>query len=313
MKKKILVTGSNGFLGTHLKKLLTSNSNYNSYFTERKEFDLMDLNLFNKMLDKYKPDILIHLAAYSGGIGANKKYPADFYFQNSLLTTFAFHACKGRDIEKLIYPMGGCSYPASSNSPIHESQMWEGYPQKESAGYSMAKKMSIVAANSYKDQYNLNSTIIIPGNMYGEFDNFRNNESHVIPALIRRFYEAKNNKDHCVTLWGDGSPIRDFVYAKDVAKILIKVIDLEIDGPINISSGQGISIRQLSLLIANMIGYQGKIEWDTSKPNGQKIKIFDITALKKLDCLPETNLESGIENTISWFKKAYQSRDNIRL
>ena len=175
--------------------------------------------------------------------------------------------------------MGGCSYPASSVSPINEKQLWEGYPQQESAGYSMAKKMSIVAAKSYRDQYGLNSTIIIPGNMYGEFDNFRNEESHVIPALIRKFLRQKNN-DNVVILWGDGSPIRDFIYAKDVAEILLNFIDNDVEGPINISSGEGISIKQLSSIIANSIGYTGEIVWDTSKPNVKRLRFLTFHFLK---------------------------------
>lgn len=313
MKKKILVTGSDGFLGSHLKQVLNFSKKYECFFTNRNEFDLLELNQFNQMLDKYTPDVLIHLAAYSGGIGANKKYPADFYFQNSLLTTNAFQACNEKKIKKIIYPMGGCSYPATSVSPINEEKIWDGYPQQESAGYSMAKKMSIVAAKSYKDQYGLNSTIIIPGNMYGEYDNFRHEESHVIPSLIRKFYEAKKNNDNDVILWGDGSPIRDFIYARDVAEILLNFIDNDIEGPINISSGEGISIRQLSSLIAKSMGYTGGIVWDTSKPNGQKIKIFDISFLKKLKYLPKTDLQLGIKNTISWFEKSYESNKEIRL
>lgn len=313
MKKKILITGSEGFLGSHVKNVFKIKNEYEVISSSRKEFNLLNPIEFDNLLNLHKPNVLIHLAAYSGGIGANKSYPADFFFQNSILTSYAFELSKKYDVEKIIYPMGGCSYPSNASSPIKEEQMWSGYPQKESAGYSMAKKMSIVASESYFDQYGLNSCILIPGNMYGEFDNFKNNESHVIPALIRKFYEAKKNNLKSVTLWGDGSPVRDFVYAKDVAEIMVNFIQLEEKGPINISSGTGITIKNLSELISNLIGYDGKIIWDSSKPNGQKIKIFDTTLLKKYNLLPKTKLNEGLEYTINWFSESINNNSYIRL
>lgn len=312
----IVITGSSGFLGKHLLNEL--NKKYESQTIislTSKDYDLTLRDDWIKLFNKYNPDTFIHLAAYSGGIGANRKYPADFFYINNLITTYAFEFCSKFKVKKLIYTMGGCSYPANATSPISEDQMWNGKPQKESLGYSSAKKMAIVAAETYKDQYNLDSTILIPGNMYGEYDNFSLEGSHVIPALIRKFYEAKINSKEHVEIWGTGKAQRDFVYANDVAKIIIKFIN-EIDdkGPINISSGLSTSIYELVNLISEELNYNGNIIWDSSKPDGQMIKIFDT---KKLNQLIHGNsfisLKTGIQKTISWFIKNYSDKEKIRL
>ena len=190
----IVVTGATGFLGRHLLPILRAR-----YGAEHvvglcsRDYDLLDPVQVRRLFAERRPRVLIHLAAYSGGIGANRTYPADFFYRNILFTTLAFQGAAEAGVEKMIFTMGGCSYPAKAASPINEAQMWEGYPQPESAGYSVAKKMGLVASASYRTQYGLNSVVLIPGNMYGEFDNFRANESHVVPGLIRRYYEAKHS------------------------------------------------------------------------------------------------------------------------
>jgi GDP-L-fucose synthase len=192
--------------------------------------------------------------------------------------------------------------------------MWNGYPQEESSGYSMAKKMGIVAANVYRKQYGLDSTVLIPGNMYGEFDNYRNAESHVIPAMIRRFYEAKLNKTDKLLMWGTGKPERDFVYAGDVARCMLFFLEHPQSSPINLSSGTTTSIRELSSLVAEIVGYSGKIEWDETKPDGQMVKIFDTKRMKSLGLNCHTPLNVGIRKAYEWFTKNYQNRsDGIRL
>ena len=312
---KVLLTGSTGFLGTHIGREF-SKKYPNSILVapSRDEYDLMDRNAVSRMFKDINPDVVIHLAAYSGGIGANKKFPADFYYINTLLTANVFDEAAKSKVKKMIYTMGGCSYPATSSSPIDESQMWNGYPQQESAGYSMAKKMGIVASKSYRDQYGLNSVVLIPGNMYGEFDNFRLDESHVVPAMFRRYFEAKQNKLGKISMWGTGAPVRDFVYAGDVAKnILFFLENYDQSDPINISSGTTTSIKDLADTIKTVVGFDGVIDWDTSKPDGQMIKIFSTDKLNTLGLKCDTSLEQGLQKTYKWFLENYNNSGAIRL
>lgn len=275
----------------------------------------MDRAQVCRMFKEQVPEILIHLAAYSGGIGANRTFPADFYYRNTILTTLVFQEAATSKISKLIYPMGGCSYPATAASPIDEAQMWQGFPQPESAGYSMAKKMCIVASQAYRQQYGLNSVVLIPGNMYGEYDNFRNNESHVIPAMARRFYEARLKNAPEITMWGTGRPVRDFVYAGDVARNILYFIEhYNASEPVNISSGTSTSIRELAETMRDMAGFKGKLVWDKSKPDGQKVKTFDVRRMRGLGLTCPTPLREGLKRTIAWLEKNYARRtDGIRL
>jgi len=313
---RIVVSGASGFLGHHLLPALIQRYSASCVVgLSSRNYDLMDATQVRRMLQDHRPDILIHLAAYSGGIGANRTYPADFFSRNIMLTIPVFQVAAEYGLKKLIYPMGGCSYPAMAASPINESQMWNGYPQSESAGYAMAKKMGLVASESYRQQYGLNSVVIVPGNMYGEYDNFRTDEAHVIPALIRRFFEAKRARAKEVVVWGTGEPVRDFVYAGDVAATVpFFVENHDSSEPINISSGTATSIHELVETIKEMVGFEGRVMWDTSKPNGQMVKIFDVTRLKSLGLSCDTLLREGLRRTIAWFVSNYETRtDGIRL
>jgi len=312
----VLLTGATGFLGRHLLPILTDRYGaQNVVPVSTRDADLMDRAQVRSLLERVSPDIVVHLAAYSGGIGANRTYPADFYFQNTLLTALMFEEASRRKVRKLIYTMGGCSYPATAKSPIDESQMFGGYPQAESAGYSTAKMMGIVAARSYKQQYGINATVLIPGNMYGEYDNFRTLDSHVVPGMLRRYYEAKLQNVDNVTMWGTGKPQRDFVYAGDVARCIPYFIDNFDDvGPVNISSGTTTSIRTLAETIASVTQFKGRIQWDDSKPDGQMVKIFAVDRLKSLGLSCDTLLDDGLAKTADWFVRNHASAgDGLRL
>jgi len=312
----ILVTGATGFLGRHLMPRLVARYGAAAVAgVSSRDYDLMDAVQVRRMFQEREPTVVIHLAAYSGGIGANQQRPADFFYRNTLLTTLVFQEAAVQGVKRLVYTMGGCSYPASARSPIDEEQMWEGFPQPESAGYSCAKKMGIVAGMACRQQYGLDSVILVPGNMYGEYDNYRPAESHVIPAMIRRFYEARRAGAAEVVLWGSGRPTRDFVYAGDVAGVLAEFVEAQNgSGPINISSGTSTSIGELAEMVRQQVGFQGRITWDTSKPEGQMVKIFDVTRLAKLGLACRTPLCEGLAQTVRWFAANYDTRgDAIRL
>ncbi|MCR9135646.1 MAG: NAD-dependent epimerase/dehydratase family protein [Alphaproteobacteria bacterium] len=307
MTGKVLLTGATGFLGRHTKPVLEAQYGVqNVVAVSSADFDLMNALDVKRMFDEIHPCIVVHLAAYSGGIGANRTYPADFYFRNTLLTALTFDEAARRKVEKFVYTMGGCSYPATAESPIDEDQLFCGYPQAESAGYSTAKMMGLVAARSYKEQYGLNTTVLIPGNLYGEFDNFRIGESHVVPAMIRRYFEAKRAGKPFVEMWGSGAPTRDFTYAGDVANCIPRFVDdYDQIGPVNLCTAKSTSIMTLSQTIARLIGFDGEIRWDSSKPDGQLVKIFSNQRMLNLGLSCATPLEEGLERTIDWMEREY--------
>lgn len=309
----ILVTGSGGFVGTHVMQVLSKLDNYDIVGVSSKDYDLMNEESVRKMFSDINPDYVVHLAARSGGIYSNRMEPADYYYKNIMLITLTFHYAYLNKVKKILVPMGGCSYPSTAKSPIKEEVMWDGFSQIQSAGYSMAKKMALVQSWAYKKQYDFNSVVLIPGNLYGEYDNFSLTESHVIPAMIRKFYEAKKNGTGKLSFWGTGKPQRDFVYAHDVASLFPYFL-LEYNGesPINLSSGTSISMKELAALISKKVGFQGEIEWDTTQPDGQMVKIFSVERLKSLGKSCDTPLEVGLEKTIAWFGDNYD-KGTIRL
>lgn len=316
MAKKILLTGSTGFLGRHARPVLEATYGAeNVVSVSSVDHDLMVPDQVSRMFEDIQPDVVVHLAAYSGGIGANRAFPADFYYRNTILTALTFEEAAKRKVDKLVYTMGGCSYPAKAASPIDEDQLFCGYPQPESAGYSTAKMMGVVAAASYRQQYGLNTTVMIPGNLYGEFDNFRNNESHVVPAMIRRYFEAMRAGAPEVQMWGTGTPTRDFTYAGDVAKLLPFFIDCYDEvGPVNLCTATSTSIRTLAESIARLVDYKGAITWDETKPDGQMVKIFSNDRMKALGLSCDTPLEEGLQRTIAWLAKNYDTQgEGLRL
>ncbi len=312
--KKIVVAGASGFLGRNFTHSLTKAGYKNVIVLSSKDYDLTEQIKVRQMFADLKPEIIINLAGYVGGILANKTYPADFCYRNLIMNAMLLHEAYINNVEKIISCIGGCSYPANAQSPIKEENLWEGYPQKESGPYSVTKRMVAEQGNSYRQQYGLNAVTVVPGNMYGPYDNFSLNNSHVIPALIRKFYEAKKEHKNEVVVWGSGKPTRDFVFVEDVAECLIKVLE-DYNGPqiINISSGTEVPIRELVETISELIGFDGSIVWDSSKPDGQMRKIFDVTKMKNiLDFECRTDLRTGLKKTIQWFEENYE-KGTVRL
>lgn len=309
----VLITGATGFLGSHIVPVLENALDSKIITVSSKDYDLLDPARVKQMVDDTKPEAVIHLAAKVGGITANVKYPAGFFYENLIINTQVLDACYKAGVKKFLTFMGGCSYPATAPSPIPEDMMWEGFPQQESAPYSVAKKVILVQSESYRRQYGFNSVVLIPGNVYGEYDNFNEEEAHVIPALIRRFIEAKENNSPTATCYGSGQPTRDFVYAGDVAKIIPWfLLNYNSSEPINISSGARTSIKELAEITRDITGYRGKIAWDTSKPDGQMDKIFSVKRLHGLGLFCDTQIEHGLRTTVDWFVRA-RAEGKIRL
>jgi GDP-L-fucose synthase len=314
MFQRILVTGSTGFLGHHLMpRLKETFPDAELIGLGRADFDLTEPGAPAKMLRHCQPDCVVHLAARSGGIGLNRRQPADLFHDNLAMNLHTLHESWKAGVKKFIAFMGGCSYPAHARSPIGEDQMWEGYPQIESAGYSVAKKVLITQSWAYRAQHGFNSIVLIPGNVYGEWDNFNAEQSHVIPALVRKYVEAADRGDPAITAFGTGKPTRDFVYAGDVAAAIPWFIrHYDSSEPVNISAGRRISIRELAETVKKTAGFAGEIVWDTSQPDGQMDKIFDVSRLNALGLRCDTSLEEGLHRTVQWFVKARQE-GTVRL
>jgi GDP-L-fucose synthase len=255
------------------------------------------------MLADHRPQVVFHLAGLVGGILANKNFPADYNYQNLMMGTMMLHEARQAGVEKYVTLMGGCSYPAQAQNPIKESALWNGYPQSESAPYSLAKAMSAVQAQAYRQQFGFNAIVLVPGNLYGPHDNFDLQNSHVIPALIRKYYEASQTGQTEITAWGSGRPIRDFIYVEDACEAIVKAAEIYNGAEIiNISSGIQTTIKELVETIAGIVGFTGTIAWDTTKPDGQMLKGFDVTRMRewlKFEC--KVALPEGIEKTFAWY------------
>ncbi|MCX7723332.1 MAG: GDP-L-fucose synthase [Verrucomicrobiae bacterium] len=301
--RRVLVTGASGFIGANLVPLLRQ-TGCELYTPTHAEFDLLEQADVRAMLGKYRPELVFHLAGLVGGIGANKARPAEFCYQNLLMGTMMLHESWRAGVRKYVTLIGGCSYPSNAPNPINETELFNGMPQPESAPYSLAKAMSVVQAEAYRRQYGFNAIVLVPGNIYGPHDNFNLENSHVIPALIRKFVEAQRTGAREVVVWGTGRPVRDFVYVRDVCEAIILAAE-RYDKPdiVNISSGRPVTIRELVETIAELVGYQGQLVWDTSKPDGQMFKGFDVTRMRQwlgYEC--RTPLREGLRLTIEWFK-----------
>jgi len=304
--KRLLVTGASGFVGKNLVPLLEQ-ANCELLLPARRDHDLTEQASVRRLLTLARPDVVIHLAGLVGGILANDRLPADFYYQNLIMGTLMLEEAWRAGARKYVTLIGGCSYPATAPSPIAEDRLWDGYPQRESAPYSLAKRMAAVGAEAYRRQHGFDAIVLVPGNLYGPHDNFDLESSHVIPALIRKFWEARRDGVQEVTAWGTGRPLRDFVYVEDACRGVLRATE-SYSSPeiVNISSGTRVAIRDLVETIAGLVGYEGRIVWDAGKPDGQLDKGFDVTRMKawlRHEC--ETPLVEGLRKTLGWFEANY--------
>lgn len=306
---RILVTGGTGFIGNNTVTFLKEK--YEVVSVGSKDYNLIHPAECDKMFSDIRPDVVVHLAARSGGILANREYPADFLFCNLMMTGNIFEYSKNYKVKKLVYFCPGCCFPANATVPVHEESIFDGFPDLAPAPSASAKKMGVLASYSYKKQYGLNSCVIIPSNAYGPNDLFCERNSHVIPALILKFDKAKKENLKDVTLWGDGTAIRDFIYIDDVVNKLPFFIENDIsftsenpclENVCNISTGTGVSIRKLACTIQEVVGFKGNIKWDISKPNGPANKTFSNTRMTSLGLKCETGLRHGLEQTYQWFQ-----------
>ena len=275
-------------------------------------YDLTSMNECIKMFKKFNPTIVYNFAAKVGGILDNKKFPADYYFHNTMISTNIFECSKAFKIKKLINVGAGCGYPLNIKEPLKEEQIFNGLPQEESLPYSMSKKMIFIASQAYKKQYNLNSISVIPSNIYGKYDNFNLEASHVIPALLRKFLEAKKYNKKKIEIWGNGSAKRDFIYAEDFTNTLIKLTDTyNSTKPLNICTGKQFSIRSVANSLRNISGYKGEIFWNTKMPSGAKSRKFSTKNLEKIlgkNFKKFKDVKEGMRISYTWLKENYDKR-----
>tara|TARA_A100001201_G_scaffold74360_1_gene67562 strand:+ start:1987 stop:2919 length:933 start_codon:yes stop_codon:yes gene_type:complete len=304
---KIIVTGGGGFVGTHLCNKLRE-LNHIILAPKSSKFDLTDPRRCDKLMTYMeKPDAVIHLAAKCGGIGANMNNPGKYFYENIMMGANVIESCRKFKVKKIILLGTVCSYPKYCSVPFKESDIWEGFPEETNAPYGIAKKALYVMLDAYNKQYGLNGTVLVPSNLYGPNDNFDDNSSHVIPALIKKIYKAKLKNKKKVEVWGDGTASREFLYVGDLVDAIIKSIYKRTDTfPINIGTGKEITIKELAHKIKKTLNYEGELYFNKSYPNGQPRRCIDSTLAKNvLNFTAKTTLDSGLSETVDWFNKYY--------
>ena len=308
----ILITGATGFVGNNLRKSLAAHGYKDIVCLSSQDYNLLEQNEIRKIFKDHSPDVVFHLAAKVGGILANKTYPADFIYTNLALNTYFLEEARKAGVKRLVYTFCGCSYPKNAPNPIKEEYLFTGLPDENAMFYSLAKATNYLQILAYRRQYKIDWVAAVPGNAYGPYDNFSETGSHVIPALIRRFHFAKERGDKEVVVWGSGKPVRDFIYVEDVADGLVRAMEVyHGDSPVNISSGIGVSIKETVEMVKEVVGFEGKITWDKTKPDGHPVKIFDVSRMKKeLNFEPKTKLKDGIKKTYEWF---VNNMEKVRL
>lgn len=305
-RRRVLVTGGAGFLGSHVVEQLRKRGAGEIFIPRKVDYDLVSQEDVRRVLADSKPDIVVHLAAKAGGIGANRSKPAEFFFDNQMMGTLLLHEAWSAEIEKFVAIGTVCSYPKFTPVPFKEDNLWKGYPEETNAPYGLAKKALLVQSQAYRQQYGFNTIYLIPVNLFGPGDNFDLETSHVIPALIRKCLEARNSNREEVVVWGDGSPTREFLYVVDAAEgILMGAERYDGADPVNLGSGQEISIMDLAEKIAELVGFEGRLVWDTSKPNGQPRRALDTSrAEQRFGFRAEIPFADGLQRTIDWYQES---------
>lgn len=307
--RKVCVTGGAGFLGSFITAKLKQRGAKEIFAPLIEKYNLVEPGDVQRMLDDSQPDVILHLAAHVGGIGANRLHPAEFFYDNLMMGVQLMHQAWQRGVEKFVALGTVCAYPKFTPVPFNEDDLWNGYPEETNAPYGLAKKMLLVQAQAYRQQYGFNAIFLLPVNLYGPRDNFDLESSHVIPALIRKCVEAQERGDETIEVWGDGSPTREFLYVEDAAEgILLAAERYNKPDPVNLGSGYEISIRDLAELIQRLTGYQGRLVWNTNKPNGQPRRARGVQRAQiEFGFKAQTNFEAGLRRTIDWYR-AHRAR-----
>jgi len=305
--RQITLTGGKGFLGSYIIEKLQKRGCKNISIADLPEYNLTRLPDIKRMYNEQKPNIVIHLAAVVGGIGANRENPGKFFYENAIMGIQLLHEAYLNKIEKFVAIGTICAYPKFTPVPFKEENLWNGYPEETNAPYGLAKKMMLVQSQAYRQQYGFNSIFLLPVNLYGPRDNFDTQSSHVIPALIKKCVDAIDQGKNKIVVWGTGKPSREFIYVEDAAEgILLATEKYNKNEPINIGAGFEITIKDLVDLIVKFTGFKGKIIWDTSKPDGQPRRMLDTNkAEKEFGFKAKTSLEDGLKNTINWYRHNY--------
>jgi GDP-L-fucose synthase len=298
---RILVTGGEGFLGSHLVERLAGGG-HEVVVSRHREHDLTRFDHAERLFAETQPDLVYHLAAEVGGIGANRRNPGRYWFANLMMGAHVLELARVHGVQKVVIAGTVCAYPKFATVPFSEDELWDGYPEETNAPYGVAKKTLLVGAQAYREQYGLDAIFLLPANLYGPRDNFDLESSHVIPALIHKMVDARGE----VTLWGDGSPTREFLYVDDCAEALQLAAErYDGDAPVNLGTGVETSIRELAETIADLTGFDGEIVWDRSMPNGQPRRSLDATRARELFGFEaKTSLRAGLERTIAWYRES---------
>ncbi|KKS98626.1 MAG: NAD-dependent epimerase/dehydratase, GDP-L-fucose synthase [Candidatus Gottesmanbacteria bacterium GW2011_GWA2_43_14] len=302
IRKKVLVTGGNGFLGSHLVGNL-KNLGADVFAPGSKDFDLRVRKNCREIVKNQ--EIVIHLAAKVGGIGFNREHAGEMYFDNIMMGAMLMEEARLAQVKKFVALGTICAYPKFTPVPFKEEKLWDGYPEETNAPYGLAKKMLLIQSQAYRQQYGFNSIFLLPVNLYGPGDNFDPASSHVIPALIKKVFDAKKNRENAITVWGTGRPTREFLYVKDAARgIILAGEKYDKSEPVNLGAGFEISIKKLAEKICNISGFKGKIIWDKSKPDGQPRRMLDTTkATKEFSFSASTSFDAGLGKTVAWYMK----------
>lgn len=303
--QRVVVTGGAGFLGSHTVNVLRQRGAGEIVAPPREVYDLRYLDAILDLINDTRPTLIIHLAASVGGIGANRAHPAEFFYDNLMMGTQLLHESWRAGVDKFVAIGTVCAYPKFTPIPFHEEDLWNGYPEETNAPYGLAKKMLLVQSQAYREQYGYNSIFLLPVNLYGPGDSFDLENSHVIPALIRKCLEAEQRGDEAIVAWGDGSPTREFLYVEDAAEGIVLASErYDESDPVNLGSGNEISIKDLLTTIARHTGYAGRIEWDTTKPNGQPRRALNTDrAFERFGFRATTDFDEGLRRTIDWYRQ----------